>query len=127
MPTKKKTKKIKIMTVPTAKPKSPDAVETVLGALMSLQASTGWAIIVKILNENIAYLEQAILNKVDPTTQVPLSDAEVELLRTKRTLNIDLRDTPENYSKAVKDTGEVPTEYDPYYKSQKEIDEDEGE
>lgn len=107
------------MTVEVEKPAS--AVENTLGALMSLQASTGWAIIVGILNDNIAYLEQAILNKIDPVSKLALSDAEIEILRTKRALNIELRETPANYTKVVKDTGDIPTEYDPYFKTNNDI------
>ena len=109
------------MTVPLAEPIVPTSVETVIGALASLQASTGWAIVVKVLNDNIKYLETAILEKIDPETKVALSDAEIEVLRTKRGLNIDLRETPANYTKVVKDTGEIPTEYDPYFKTNSDI------
>lgn len=118
----KKIKKIEnVMTVELPKPEVPSAVDSVIGALMSLQASQGWAIIVKILNDNIIYLEKTILEKIDPVSKELLSDAEVELLRTKRALNIELRDTPANYSKVVKDIGEVSEDYDPYYKTNDEI------
>ena len=109
------------MTVQLPKVEAPSAIENVVGALASLQASTGWALIVKILNENIAYLEQAIINKIDPLSKEPLTDKEVEEARLKRSLTIDLRETPTNYSKQVKDTGEVPEEFDPYFKTNDEI------
>ena len=112
------------MTVPIPKPEAPSAADTVIGALASLVASQGWAIVVKILNDNIAYLEKAILDQVDPITKEPLTDAEADKLRTKRDLNTEVRDTPQNYSKVVKDTGEVPEDFDPYYKTKKEIDKD---
>ena len=109
------------MTVPMPKAEAPDAAENVIGALASLQASVGWAVIVKILNDNIKYLELAILGKIDPVTKAPLNDKQVEVLRTKRGLNIELRDTPANYSKVVKDMGGVPIEYDPYFKTNDDI------
>ena len=109
------------MTVPMPKAEAPDAAENVIGALASLQTSIGWAVIVKILNDNIKYLELAILEKIDPVTKVPLNDKQVEVLRTKRGLNIELRDTPANYSKVVKDMGGVPIEYDPYFKTNDDI------
>ncbi len=118
----KKAIKIKeVMTVPMPEQKAPDAVESIVGALMSLQTSQGWAIIVKILNDNIAYLEKAILDKIDPATKEVLSDKDVEELRVKRGLNIELRDTPQNYTKVVKDNGTVPEEYDPYFKTKADI------
>jgi hypothetical protein len=118
-----KKKPIKVMTVEIPKQEAPavDAVENIIAALTSLQASTGWAIVKKILDDNIKYLETAILEKVDPITKLPLDDKEIEVLRTKRGLNIELRDTPANYSKVVKDTGEIPTEYDPYFKTMAEM------
>lgn len=118
-----KTKTTKVMTVEIPKQEAPavDAIENIIASLASMQATTGWAIMVKILNDNIKFLETAILEKVDPITKTPLTDAQVEELRIKRGLNIELRDTPQNYSKVVKDTGETPVEYDPYFKTQKEI------
>jgi hypothetical protein len=115
-------KKAKLFIVPVPKPEAPNAIENIVGALASLQCSEGWAILVKILNDNIAYLERAILDKVDPLSKAPLTDIEVELLRTKRNLNIELRDTPSNYSKLVVDTGEVPEDFDPFFHTKDEID-----
>ena len=54
----KKTKKIKkVMTVEVPKKEAPalDAVEDIIASLASMQASTGWAIMVKVLNDNIKY------------------------------------------------------------------------
>jgi len=122
MPKKiKKTKKVMTVQVPKKEMPAVSDTENTIAALTSMQASTGWAIMVKILNENIKYLEVAILEKIDPVTKMAITDAEVEILRTKRSLNIDLRDTPANYSKVIKNAGEVPVEYDPYFKTMKEI------
>lgn len=96
-------------------------VENVLGILASLQASAGWALIVKILNDNIAYLEKGIIDKIDPITKIELSEADIELFRIKRSLNMDLRDTPQNYSNEIVRSGEVPEEFDPYYQSNDDI------
>jgi len=109
------------MTVPLPKEDIVATVEDEVSALKSLQASRGWAILVKILNENIKYLETAILEKIDPGTKVILSDDEIEILRTKRGLNIELRDTPANYTKVIRDQGEIPENYDPYFKTAAEI------
>lgn len=121
---KKSEAKKKIVVAPVEKPKAPTEVERTIGALVSMQASEGWAIMLKILNENIAYLENAIISKVDPTTEESLSDKEIEELRTKRELNIDLRDTPKKFTQQIEDTGLIPEEFDPYYKSMKDVDKD---
>lgn len=117
----KPTKKVKVIVAPVPKPEAPSAIDSVIGALASLEASTGWAIIVKILNDNIKYLETAILEKIDPQSKEPLTDEEVELLRIKRNINIEVRDTPKNYSAVVTTTGEVPEEFDPYFKTNDDI------
>ena len=111
----------KVMTVEVPKVTLPKEDAEIVKALDSLQASRGWAIVTKILIDNIAYLEAAILSKIDPLTRGLLTDDEVEILRTKRRLNMELRDTPKNYATIIKDTGEIPDDYDPYYKTNDEI------
>jgi len=115
----KRTKKI--MTVPIPRPEAASDPKDIIGALKSLQASRGWAVILGILDDNIAYLEKAILDKIDPRTKLPLSETEIEDARTKRSLNIELRDIPKEYTKVVKENGGVPPEYDPYFKTNDEI------
>ena len=99
----------------------PESMVDVIAAMESLMISRGWQKIVKILNDNITYLETAILERVDPITKVFLSDSDVDLLRIKRKLNIDLRETPQNYSQIVREAGEEPENYDPYFKTNDEI------
>jgi hypothetical protein len=118
---KTKTKDKKIIVIPIKKRKAETESTNVIAALMDLQVNPGWAIIVKNINDNIAFLEQAILEKRDPVTKIDLSDAEVETLRIKRSLNIDIRDTPANYIKVVQETEEVPEDFDPYFKTNEEI------
>ncbi len=103
------------------KPEAPSEADNIIASMASLQASPGWAIVVKIINENIAYLEKAILEKIDPATGIKLSDQEVEVLRIKRSLNIDVRDTPQNYAQVIRETNETPHDYDPYFKTNDDI------
>ncbi len=125
MDTSKKENIVKVMTVPIPKQEAPEEgeVKNTIAALVALQASAGWAILVKILNDNIAYLEQAILDKIDPRTREALTDKEIEVLRIKRSLNIEVRDTPANYSRVVRDVEGEPEEYDPYPKTIEEVNE----
>jgi hypothetical protein len=121
--TKEKTKKrLPTMTVEMPKPTKPDAVANVTLALESLEASVGWGIVRTILDENIQYLEKCILDKIDPVTKEIISDEEAENCRYKRTLNIELRDTPKNYKAQVEKDGFVPKTFDPYFKTKDEID-----
>ncbi len=120
--TKETKKNKKVMTVDLPKPEVPTSAETIIGALLSLEASTGWAILVKIIKENIAYLEELILNKVDPINQLEITDEEVEILRIKRNLNIELLNTPENYrKKLIEEEEDASVEFDPYFKTSEEI------
>ena len=121
-PKKKKVVK-KVMTVEIPKQEAPalDDTQNIIAALASMQASAGWAIMVRILNDNIKFLETAILDKVDPKTKRVLSDEDVEMARIKRSLNIEVRDTPQNYGNVVREMGVEPIDYDPYYKTNDEI------
>lgn len=120
---KKQSKRLKNVIIPEVKKPEVSLNEAgrIIGAMASLQATEGWAIIVKILNDNLKYLESAILDKIDPLTKSPLTEAEIEICRIKRLLNIDLRDTPKNYGDVIKEAGEVPEDFDPYFKNNEEI------
>ena len=109
------------MVAPVREEKAPNSTGNIIAALISLQNSPGWAIIKKILDDNISYLEKSILDKIDPIAKCSLSDEDVELLRLKRNLNIDLRDTPKNFLEAINRNSELPQNYDPYYKTNDEI------
>lgn len=118
---KRKPKKAPVMTVELPKEEAPTAVENVKTALDALTVSPGWQIIRKILDDNIKYLEIAILDKIDPKTKTPIKDDEMEMLRIKRSLNIEVRDIPQTYKKHLDDTGVVPREFDPYFKTRNDI------
>lgn len=109
------------MTVKTPKSVVPTDVANIIGAINSLQASTGWAIMLEIMNDNVKYLEKCIIDKFDPLSKSELTDKDIEFLRVKRTLNIDLRDTPQNYIKNLTASGKVPENYDPYFQSADDI------
>jgi hypothetical protein len=115
-------KKFQPIVAPTPRIEAATEIERIILALTALQASEGWGVVRKILDDNIKYLETAILEKIDPATKEPLNDKEVDDARYRRDLNIELRDTPENYIKVVQDTGIVPQDYDPYFKTKLEID-----
>jgi len=118
---KRKPKATPFRTVELPKQATPNLVENVKSALDALAISPGWQIICKILNDNIDYLEMAILERIDPKTKALLSHEEVEELRKMRSLNIEVRDTPKNYKKHLEKTGIVPKEFDPYFKTRSEI------
>ena len=106
------------------KTKTPTAVESIKASLDSLEASTGWGIIRNILDENIAFLEQCILTGVDPLTKTELDTKAIEECRIKRSLNIEVRDTPKNYRNKIDTEGATPKNFDPYYMTREELDKD---
>jgi len=67
-------KKIKII-----KSKVPDGIINQALALQSMQATEGWAIVQKNILDNIAYLEECILEKEQDG--MPLNDLAVDRLR----------------------------------------------
>ena len=114
-------KKKKVMTVELPKEDISVNIEDVKASLDVMVAGPGWKIIHKILDDNVKYLEQAILNKIDPKTKEKISDEEVEKLRDKRNLNIEVIEIPNTYKRHLDDTGVVPKEFDPFFKTKEEI------
>jgi len=110
------------MTVPTPSSKASQSTENQITALMTMQATQGWAIVVRILNENVKYLETLILDRYDPISKKELTDEEIDKMRYKRNITKELLDLPQNYIKTLSETdGEEPVEYDPYFKNTDEI------
>lgn len=116
-----------VKTVQLEKQEAPRKPAEIISALESLKATRGWGLIEKIFTENIQYVERAILDKKDPDTKMELSDEEIEVLRIKRSLNIDVLNTIDNYIKAVTINNIEPKNYDPYYDTMDEINEIEKE
>jgi hypothetical protein len=118
MPKTKKTKKKEILIVPVPKPEAPTESERMIAAMKSLEMNEGWNLVVKILDDNIAYLERAIINKKDPISDEVLSDVETDKLRDKVFLQRELKNTPQNYIKLLEEKGEVPENYDPFWSAE---------
>lgn len=113
-PTKSQMRRIKLMTVAT-KPIDTESNEQVVAALVSLQASSGWAVVEDVLKDNLRYLEDLILTGTDPFTHLQVNEQEIEKARLKRELTIDFRDTPKKIIDELT-KGEIRgAEYDPYY------------
>ena len=121
---KKVNKKLRTVEVPQPTYNGKQKADSAIASLESLQASSGWAIIVGILKDNIAYLEKCIIDKKDPVSNEFLDGEEIELARTKRSLNNDLLNTPKNYIEELNKAEAVPEDFDPYYKTNQEIERD---
>lgn len=115
MKTPKKPTKTVITPVRPAPPAVTNAEK--IAALISLQASEGWAIVLSVLNENKTYLERMILRGCDPDTGEKLTPAEQDEARYKLELTESVMGTPAQYIIALQASGDAPVDYDPYSKT----------
>lgn len=112
-PTKSQARRLKVV-VPEI-PQEDTSEEGMVASLLALQATPGWGLVLRALNENIEYLNEVILNKFDPVTGMTVSEVEVDTSRIKRKLLIEFRDTPRMMiTKLTEKTVEV-QKYDPYF------------
>lgn len=100
----------------------PTDIAHIKASLLAMQVSEGWQIMLKIFADNIKYLETSILEKIDPVTKIILTDDDIEKLRNKRNLMIEVRDTPENYVKTLEKDDKEMKNYDPYFQTKEEMD-----
>jgi hypothetical protein len=113
---KKVIRKKKIMIIEAPKAIAPTQKEAEIMALKSLVNQEGWQILVRIMEENISVLDFAILNKLNPETREPLTNEEVDKARDKRMLNIELKDLPNNYLKALlEEDRDTTPDLDPFW------------
>ncbi len=114
----------KFVTTEIPRPEIPEEPEEIISCLKSLKATRGWGILEKIFEDNIKYVETAILEEKDPISSEKLTEKEVNIARIKRSLNIDVLNTIDNYIKAIRENNSEPKNYDPYYNSMEEVEED---
>lgn len=115
--------KIDVKSVDTPATPTKSSLAEQISALTSLQASVGWAMIVQVLQTNKAYLERMILDRIDPESEEELSESEVDKVRYKRELTIDLLETPMNLIRYIEEMseGDQLVDYDPYQKAEELI------
>lgn len=88
----------------------------ILSALESLKQNQGWYFLVQMLEKERDTIDKSIISKIDPDTGKVMSDADVDLLRTKRSYLDELIRMPEKITSELS-REEIP-EYDadPYDK-----------
>lgn len=82
--------------------------------LETLQATPGWAVILRICEGNIEALDQMIIEKKDGAEI--LTELEVDRLRDKRGYLKELMETPAAYIEKITQENVVPEDFDPYWK-----------
>lgn len=115
MPRKKRATKIKKVEIKTTTPIIFTEADDIIGALKNLSNVPGWQIIVNNIQENIKYLEQEIIKKVDLETGVALTDEEVDKLRVLRDLNEELLETPKKIIERLEKPVQKEYNPDPYF------------
>lgn len=90
------------------------SVATKIAALMSLQNSEGWALILQVMNDNKAYLEQLIIEAFDKETGNDLTPQQQDGCRYKLKLIKELIDTPNNLIKILETSSDEKMDFDPY-------------
>lgn len=122
MPSKKPTAKKKVQKVEKHKPfdlsvDRPEQAQEIINALKSLQADRGWLLLKQMFEGNIAVLEQAIMLKVSPDDgKTPLSEADCDRLRDRRSYLVELLDKPNTIIQGFRQPEPESPEYDPYHK-----------
>ena len=82
---------------------------------VSQSRSKGWQIVVNNFKANIKYLEDLILDKVDPTG-IEVEEMDIDRLRDKREFMRDLVKTPETFIAQLQQSPENTAEdLDPYH------------
>lgn len=107
-------KKSRVMVVELAKMPIPTDPAGTIAALESMRLSPGWQIVERDLDENIAYLTRAVLEKADPLTGNEIDDAEADRLRYRLKLTQAVRDTPLRIIGKLSVTDEEDDRDDPY-------------
>ena len=118
MPRKKLEKSIIIKQRRSKVPVDPERIVLALNAMVPTE---GWGIMLRIIDSNVAILEEAIISKTSPVTGVVLDELGCDRLRDKLGFHKELGDTPESYSKLLKKESIEPEDFDPFYKSAQEF------
>lgn len=91
----------------------------IISDLQVMQATSGWAIMIQIIESQLTTLNDMILNKTANGREDggAITNEDVDELRIKRGYLIDLRDTPQRYIQTLQTEDVQPEDFDPYYKS----------
>lgn len=111
---KPKKKPVRFMTVELPPEPMPESNEAIVAALTALQLTPGWQYVRKVFETNIDYLTRAILTKTDPASGKSLTDAEIDEIRFKREVTIEVAATPTRIIKDLAPSPEYVDARDPY-------------
>lgn len=88
------------------------------------QASEFWGTMLRIMDENVKFLEAQIISKTsleDGHEGEELTDSEVDILRYKRSLQKDLMECPTRMLEQMNREGIEVEDLDPFYRNVDEI------
>lgn len=95
----------------------------IISDLTVMQATSGWAIMIQIIESQLEALNNMILNKTTNGREDggAITNEDVDELRIKRGYLIDLRDTPQRYVQLLQNVDIQPEDFDPYFKDAQSI------
>lgn len=88
--------------------------------LTGLVYHPGWMVLKEINENNIEFLDEQIIRKTDPEGK-PINEVDCDRLRDKRNYLEELMETPMKFIAKMKQDGQIPESFDPYFKSVGEI------
>lgn len=96
--------------------KSKEQAAELVACMMQLQVSSGWLLLKQIMLGNVAFLEAAIIDRVNPEDKSKLSEEALDEARQKRAIMLEMIGKPETLIEKFKvHSGVEIPEYDPYY------------
>lgn len=102
------------MVVELARAPVPTEAAAIVAALKAMRLSAGWQIVERDLDENIAYLTRAVIEKADPISGAEIDDAEADRLRYRLRLCQTVKDTPDRIIRQLSVPDEEEARDDPY-------------
>lgn len=85
----------------------------IITALESLKSNSGWQFLTQIFEENLKYLSNQIIEKIDGDGK-PLTDSEVDIIRYKYGYLKELLNKPDEFLEKLTRTETEQEDLDPY-------------
>ena len=101
---------------PKSKETSQEKTMRMAQDLTGLIYHPGWSVLKEINENNIEFLDAQIIKKMDPDGK-PLTETQCDELRIKRDYLEELINTPMKFVEKLKQDGQIPENFDPYFSS----------
>lgn len=105
--------------------KTQEDAETLVGHMEQLKVSAGWNIIAQLLEDSMAVMERVIITKIDPETNLKLSEEQLDELRSRHMIFDEVLKKPDSliFTFMKSSPMHMPV-YDPYHTDYKRMTKD---